>query len=804
MLLAMVLAGAYVLIYRDLFAGERMFSHDSLVWFGTFHYYIENIKNGVFPYWDPYSLTGTPFYQNISGYGLLDPTVLLCALVSKITNLSTLTLFIYFRLCRIFLFVIGAFFLFRHLSRNCVVSVLSAGILLFTVTIQNNHQPMMDLCFSLPYALFLILRLLDTIETPKRYLPLFGLTLVVGVTMNIYIPSLFLLNVVFFVILVFALGLYDVKKVVKVFLKREMLWCTGACLLLATMMASPPLVVSLLDTTKDGELFAISKMVDSNDGKFKAMMASDFGGDLFFDKIRKDMAGFISYGSVLNLLTPDVSGLRYRPPGDTAYVPQLYMGIVPVMLIMIGMVYVRTRLQYVVLAMAGLVFFAAFSFGGGHYNVVQKIMNAVFPPLRMLDMRLNFSSALSFYLCTLFCLTAAELVRHDFIPDLVKTRFRSLLLLMLAPMVAKILINVALHGHIFLSGYDTTIMLAPFLMTAGIVGVRHKIISGKHLVVALLILSILDLSYAGIKAADTIAFTKSFEQFLNEKEEYRRFSREDLLRSYQGFEYFRIPFVPIEISPLPAFVETMVQTKGAIISNSDISIFTTKRYYDIFSLMPLEQQLAMTGVMYPVVRFFPLDQAVFGKDAREVFDFLRSADARILGPRLYLEREHFRQRTVKNIDFTELKDVTWFGHGYIDVLFWKNAEYIKTLRINLDGLLNTELYRVHVDRFSTNDIAISVENGVGGYLLYNDGWSKYWKAYDHGRELPIVVANYNSKAVFLQPGKHQVRFVFSPSLYKTALVLYYAGLVLSSAIIAVLWRREKQKNAGGGEKRGKS
>lgn len=795
-ILAFILAGAYGIIYRDLFTGARTFSHDSLVWFGSFHYYLENIKNGIFPYWDPYSLTGTLFYPNISGYGLLDPTVLLCALASKIAGISSLKLFIYFRLCRIFLFVAGAFFLFRSISGNGIVSVLSAGILLFTVTIQNKHQPMMDLCFSIPFALFLILRLFDAIETRMRYRYMFGLALVTGVSMNIYIPALYLFNIVSFVLLVFAVGRCDRGRILRAFWEPKMLWSAGACLLLTTMMASPPLAVSLLDTTKEGELFAIAKLVDSYDGNFKEMMASDFGGDIFFDKLRKHSAALISYGSVLNLLYPDSEGHRSSLLGEIPPGSQLYMGIIPIVLIMIGAVYVKARLKYAVLAMTGLVFFITFSFSGIHntYNMPQKVMNTLFPPLRMLDMRINFMSVLSFYLCMLFCIILAAFMRKDRFFHLVQTRFRSLALCILALMAVIVMINITLHGTLALSGYDAIIMLTLFVMLAGISGMRYKILPEKRLFAALLFLLILDLAHAGIKSADTLASSHTVMEFLNTKERYRQFSIEESKRSHENFEYFRLPYVASAISPVQAFIETMVQTKSAIISNSLISIFTTKRYYDLFSLMPLEQQLAVTGVVYPVVRFYPLAQIVFNGDSRDIFNSIRRSDMRTLGSLLYVEQKtSLRGQTAQTTDLREMKDVAWFGTSQINDIYRQNIPYMKEVRMKLDRILNTGDYRVHVDRFSINDIAITVENRIDGYLLYNDGWSRYWKAYDYDRELPLVIANYNSKAVFLDPGKHQIRFVFSPTYYQAALVLYYAGLVLSCVIIALAWRHEKRR-----------
>ncbi len=75
-----------------------------------------------------------------------------------------------------------------------------------------------------------------------------------------------------------------------------------------------------------------------------------------------------------------------------------------------------------------------------------------------------------------------------------------------------------------------------------------------------------------------------------------------------------------------------------------------------------------------------------------------------------------------------------------------------------------------------------------GYHVSVDGWSRYWKAYDNGVEIPVAPASYNSKAVSLQPANHLVRFVFSPTHYKASVLMFYAGLIITTVGAIIAWR----------------
>jgi uncharacterized membrane protein YfhO len=65
-------------------------------------------------------------------------------------------------------------------------------------------------------------------------------------------------------------------------------------------------------------------------------------------------------------------------------------------------------------------------------------------------------------------------------------------------------------------------------------------------------------------------------------------------------------------------------------------------------------------------------------------------------------------------------------------------------------------------------------------LLFRDGYNSGWEAIIDGNKQEVIQANYNQKAVFIEEGVHQVRFVFKPLAYIISLYIYF---IFSTAVI---------------------
>lgn len=111
---------------------EETFSHDTRNWLPIFSYLYDGLKQGTFPFWSPYTLTGEPFYLIPPTLRLYDPLALLSMKVLGWLGVSSLTAYHLDILRRAVLFAFGASLLLSRFCRDRRVPVLGYGILLFS------------------------------------------------------------------------------------------------------------------------------------------------------------------------------------------------------------------------------------------------------------------------------------------------------------------------------------------------------------------------------------------------------------------------------------------------------------------------------------------------------------------------------------------------------------------------------------------------------------------------------------------------------------------------------------------------
>jgi hypothetical protein len=71
-----------------------------------------------------------------------------------------------------------------------------------------------------------------------------------------------------------------------------------------------------------------------------------------------------------------------------------------------------------------------------------------------------------------------------------------------------------------------------------------------------------------------------------------------------------------------------------------------------------------------------------------------------------------------------------------------------------------------VSDYKINSFKVDVEMQRNGFLLLSENYYPAWKAYVDGKEAKIYRADYLFRAVYLDKGKHQIRFVFDSVPYK--------------------------------------
>ncbi|MBI5641244.1 MAG: hypothetical protein HZA17_12550 [Nitrospirae bacterium] len=787
-LLPALIGLSFFAVYFRLFSCEKVFTSDSIIWYGSFHYFVDSVVSGHFPFWDPYLTTGTYFYPNVPHHGLLDPVVLPGILAAKTFDLSPLTLYIYLHITRLVLNVAGAYFLFRHMTKNRPAAVLSAGVLLFALPHSYFKQyGVLDHFYLTPYALWLLLLLFENPSGRRRYLYISGLVFITGITINIYIPVQYLFNLLFFTAGILLFRIARVREVIGEFRDRRLLIFSGLALAVTVMMTAPPFALMYKDASQDGELFPMQRIIQKNDAIFKQIMASEVNTSNLSNKFTGNLAVFNSWGNVVNLLYPDLlHSFRYWAIEDMMSEIDQYIGIIPLLFCIIGFIYFKSRYKYLILLMLALNFingFSSYGFMNKPFNGVQEILNTIFPPLQMSQGRETFGYFVILYLCAFMSMGITVFFEQA---DLLKARYRSMVVICAVFILAKAWISWHyLERLFFISSYDLFVMLQIlFFAVMAYISARRKVLSrivfGAMAFVIIADLCIYNYIFRDDVLQDSSPFYHAFAASATPEGE---------------FQYFREPVVTLPLGGrYISFEESISRVKGALSLGYNHSLFTTKRYYDLLTHVPLQNQLFLSGVVYPVIRFFPMDRVVTVPDKKQLMEFFVSGD--LSGEdRIFIEAPGIRKKQTLDLgNLQQYPNVEWLKlenlFPMISAAMERYEGVIKGVRENPDRYFNNPLYAIEVKDFSVNEINISVKNREEGYLYYNDGWSRYWEAYDNDRKVPVSIANYNFKAVFLERGEHLVRFVFNPVHNKIGLFLYYAGLLLSAALIVVSYIRQ--------------
>ncbi len=99
---------------------------------------------------------------------------------------------------------------------------------------------------------------------------------------------------------------------------------------------------------------------------------------------------------------------------------------------------------------------------------------------------------------------------------------------------------------------------------------------------------------------------------------------------------------------------------------------------------------------------------------------------------------------------------------------------------------------VTIERYGTNEMQLYVATSTPVYLVLSEMYYPGWRAWVDGRPSPVLPANFALRAVYLEPGAHQVQLAFQPRSWMVGLVISlstWLGLLI--AVVAP-WRRRKR------------
>ena len=239
--LLLLMAGQFWL-YRGLFSETMAFKHDSILWYGMFHYFAESLWAGEWPYWNPYIHGGEPFFYAWNIIRLTDPVTLTAVLAGSLFSPDLYQLYNVTFVARIAVTGIGCYLVLRQLLARSA-SLASASLLVFWGPLGGQslaYIGSLDAFSWFPWSLWCLLRALRAARMPDEghrvgfwvMAASWFLAISVGGSIYHWVYGVF----VFAVLLIF-LAFFCRQDVSRLF--RESGWSLAGGLALIAVMASP-------------------------------------------------------------------------------------------------------------------------------------------------------------------------------------------------------------------------------------------------------------------------------------------------------------------------------------------------------------------------------------------------------------------------------------------------------------------------------------------------------------------------------------------------------------------------------------
>ncbi len=85
---------------------------------------------------------------------------------------------------------------------------------------------------------------------------------------------------------------------------------------------------------------------------------------------------------------------------------------------------------------------------------------------------------------------------------------------------------------------------------------------------------------------------------------------------------------------------------------------------------------------------------------------------------------------------------------------------------------------VETTSYKSNTVDLAVNSSIRQFLFLSDSYYPGWKAYVDGEEREIHRANYLFRAVIIEPGEHRVRFEYDPFSFKLGLAISVTTILI--------------------------
>ena len=212
--------------------------------------------------------------------------------------------------------------------------------------------------------------------------------------------------------------------------------------------------------------------------------------------------------------------------------------------------------------------------------------------------------------------------------------------------------------------------------------------------------------------------------------------------------------------------------------------YMTKYYYDYLVNVTPYKQLATSGVIFPILNFYPERNAVFISNKYAVVEKINNLTISELNKYIFIEKNENEKLTSPDVSyFFDSKKYINYGEDEL-------SKFVNHLDQKYLGYKNISYT---IKDYNSNKVSLNINVPENGYFYFSDGYSKYWKAFVDDKETKIYKTNMNFKSVYVPMGKHKIDFIYDPVFFRYSLYAYFAGNLIAITVIILLYLNSRRE-----------
>ena len=728
-----------IIAQRQLWVTNKlMVSHDSIIWYGIFSYFVDCLHQGFLPLWNPFMNCGEIFFLNINILHLLDITTLFLIFIGKFVKIDTLVLYHYDLLLRYIIFICGGYLFFRHVAKykiSAFIAFISLSFSSLAVSYLKQHAFILAF-YLMPLILLSILKFLEQ-QKPKFFL---STVFLLGVALPSYHAMFIISSVSVLLMCIFLSRALPAPKFT-MFLKNYKVCLGGFFIFILLTIRLLPVYL-----TYTHNVIPVVRIFEIPSGAYS--LPTDF----------------------FSLLVP-YSFMLHFSNWYSMSESFLYIGLIPLLFAIIGLCFSRHKYKLGFLFTAIII--ELLMLGDGY--PVYQLFTKFFPFFSIIS---NMHTFGVFYI---FCLVFFTCIGADVVMDWLHTSkigFYKMPIIFSVSFIC--LLSLLINNHLFniflpllkicsLSASNSMFFIKGSIHTFFTIYFRSALNILIFVVGTVIIFPLLTRPRININIKyfviiffiliDLLMVNHTIYKFTTMPRDYTAFPSNSKI----AYEDYRLPeFFP---KPYPyAFGPAMRKIFNAYsirIPRRSTHFYEMKDFYTFINSSRVSGEVKdiIMGISVPKLRL------------------VRSAI--VTSPNKIIEE-------LQGMDANTLKDV----------VFIEEAIPFKYAHLKRDfGSLDSRGApggKIEVTTFNPNEIVIDVYADEDSFLYYSDGFDKGWRVFIDGNEGKVYKTNIAFKSVIIDKGSHIVRFVYDPRFYKFGLFCLLAGLLGSATIFSYWvfrWRR---------------